>query len=84
MDDDMEKTETERVNIFHNYVKTRKEGENFEKADKEIFVEAERLEIVNKAPIVLCEVLFVDSVIPELKKNKRLFLRFTNENQKVR
>lgn len=85
MDDDMEKTETERVNIFHNFVKDKmaENGGAVDKVDKEIFGEAERLEIVNKAPIVLCELLFTDSMVAEVKKNKRLLLRFTNENQKA-
>ena len=45
--------------------------------------EAERLEIVNKAPIVLCELLFDENMVSQIKKFKRVFLRFTNDNQKA-
>lgn len=82
MDNDLEKTEGERVNIFHTYVKAAIATGTAK--DKEIHSEAERLEIVNKAPIVLCELLFTnDQVVAAIKKNKKLFLRFTHENQKA-
>lgn len=44
---------------------------------KEILSEAERLEVKDKAAIVLCEVLFRDPTkIPEkIKANRNLFLR---------
>ena len=58
MDNDMEKSEKEKMDIFHQYVKGKKEGEKLTQTDeKEILTEAERLEIVNKATIVLCEVI---------------------------
>jgi len=90
MDDDMEKSETERINILHNYImKKLPAGKTLDIADeKAILIEAERLEIVTKAPmllceIVLCELLPDDKVIAQIKKFKRLFLRFTHENQKA-
>lgn len=33
--------------------------------------------------IFLCELLHDDKVVPQIKKFKRLFLRFTHENQKA-
>jgi translation initiation factor 5 len=36
-----------------------------------------------QAPIVLCELLLDDKVVAQIKKFKRLFLRFTHENQKA-
>lgn len=90
MDDDMEKSETERINILHNFMNGKlATGKNPDIADeKAIIGEAERLEIVNKGPmllceIVLCELLPDDKVIAQIKKYKRLFLRFTHENQKA-
>lgn len=85
MNDDLEKTETERINIFHDFVKKIMDDENdaAEKKDKEIFGEAERLEIIGKAPIVLCELLFDDSMQVQIKKYKRVFLRFCHGNQKA-
>merc|ERR1739842_246847 len=44
----------------------------------------ERLEIVNKATIVLCEVMLDgDKVVAQIHEHKRLFLRFTHTNQKA-
>ena len=61
--------------------------EDFQKLqtdEKEVLTEAERLEIVNKATIVLCEVMLDgDKVVAQITENKRLFLRFTNGNQKA-
>merc|ERR1711972_630472 len=49
-----------------------------------ILAEAERLEIKNKAPVVLCELLFNDKMFKEKQINKyaKLLLRFTHENPK--
>lgn len=87
MDTDIEKTESERINIFHDFLKNKKDAKGdvafTDPEGKEIHQEAERLEVTNKATIVLCEVLFEADVVPQIKKYKRLFLRFTNENQKA-
>ena len=83
IDSDMEKTEEERINIFFKYVQVKKEMINSSVA-KEILAEAERLEIKNKAPMVLCELLFNDKMFKEkqLNKNTELLLRFTHDNRK--
>merc|ERR1719188_2970553 len=85
MNDDLEKTETERINLFHDFVKRLVDEGKDEvgKKDKEIFADAERLDIVNKAPIVLCELLFDDSMVAQIKKYKRVFMRFCHENTKA-
>ena len=85
MDNDMEKTEKEKMDIFHNFVKAKKvEGKLTQNSEKEILTEAERLEIVNKATIVLCEVMLDgDKVVAQIQEHKRLFLRFTVSNQKA-
>ena len=83
IDSDMEKTEEERINIFFKYVQVKKGMINSAVA-KEILAEAERLEIKNKAPMVLCELLFNDKMFKEKQLNKytELLLRFTHENRK--
>ena len=43
--------------------------------NKEIFAEAERLDIVDKAPYVLTEVLLTESIIKELISYRTMFLR---------
>lgn len=86
IDNDMEKTEVERINIFHQFVKQKIQcGALTAVVQKEIVTEADRLEIRNKAPIVLCELLFDEKIIKDkqISKHKNLFLRFTFENQKA-
>ena len=85
MNNDLEKTETERINLFHDFVKkiVDDEDQEVEKKDKEVFAEAERLEVTNKATIVLCELLFDDKVVAQIKKYRRLLLRFCNDNKKA-
>jgi translation initiation factor 5 len=47
-------------------------------------VEAERLEVTNKTPIVLCELLFDKTkILAQIKTYKRLLLRFCQENTKA-
>jgi len=83
IDSDMDKTEEERVNIFFKFVQVKK-GLITGPVAKEIQAEAERLEIKNKAPVILCELLFNDKMFKEkqIKKYANLMLRFTHENPK--
>merc|ERR1711983_659978 len=50
--------------------------------EKEILKEAERLEVTNKAPIVLCEVIFGPKIVAQIKSHKRLLLRFCHKSHK--
>lgn len=52
---------------------------------KEIVAEAERLDIRDKAVIVLCELLFNDpaKILMQIKNNRNLFIRFTMDNPKA-
>lgn len=86
IDNDLEKPEGDRINIFHQFVKQKIQAGALSAAvQKEILTEAERLEVKNKAPIVLCELLFDEKMMKEkqITKHKNLFLRFTHENQKA-
>jgi len=85
LNDDLEKTQDERLQIFFEFVEKKAKttdltiGEN----QKAIKAEADRLDISDKAVIVLCEVLFKDNLIEKIKLYKNLFLRFTHENHKA-
>jgi len=83
IDSDMDKSEEERINIFFKFVQVKK-GLITGPVAKEIQAEAERLEIKNKAPVILCELLFNDKMFKEkqIKKYANLLLRFTTENPK--
>uniref|UniRef100_A0A069DTN5 Eukaryotic translation initiation factor 5 n=1 Tax=Panstrongylus megistus TaxID=65343 RepID=A0A069DTN5_9HEMI len=85
MTDDLEKTEKERMDIFYATVKQRKDSGTLEvpSAAKELFAEAERLEIKSKAPLVLAELLFDEKIHIEIKRHRILFLRFTHDDPKA-
>lgn len=83
MDDDIEKSETERLNIFYEFAKQKVPQLDLQ-GEKEMFTEAERLEVSNKAPMILCELIFDKSkILSQIKSHKRLMIRFTNDNQKA-
>ncbi|CAG0914412.1 unnamed protein product [Notodromas monacha] len=83
--DDLEKTEKERVDIFYNFVKEKKEQGKLSNAgiDKELLTEAERLDIKDKAPLILSEVLFDSSMLQQVKQHRIVFLRFCHQNPKA-
>lgn len=43
--------------------------------DKEILAEAERLDIKDKGPLILAELLFDENIINQIKKYRKHFLR---------
>lgn len=56
INDDLEKSEKERVDIFYAKVKADRDAGTLNA--REIVAEAERLEIKSKAPLILAELLF--------------------------
>jgi len=81
IDEDTDKTEKERMDIFYNKVqKVRDSGSIIA---RELVAEAERLEVKSKATLVLAELLFDDKIHLQLKKHRVLFLRFCHEDQKA-
>ena len=87
IDNDLEKSEEERINIFYKFVVIKKNAVpiNQGAGAKEVLAEADRLEVRDKAPIVLCELLFDAMMIKEkqIEKYSNLILRFCHENQKA-
>ncbi|KAI8034716.1 eukaryotic translation initiation factor 5 [Drosophila gunungcola] len=83
--DDYDKTEKERIDIFYELVKDKRDKKQLDdKAiHKELFIEADRLDILNKAPLVLAELLFTENIIKDVHKNRNLLLRFTLNNTKA-
>lgn len=83
--DDLEKTEKERMDIFYLLVKKKLDAGSLDKADdqKELLVEAERLEIKQKAPLVLMELLFDQNALQQAKKYRLLLVRFTFNDKKA-
>lgn len=46
-------------------------------------VEAERLEIKTKTPLILAELLFDQNILSQIKKHRVLLLRFTINDKKA-
>lgn len=83
--DDTEKTEKQRLDIFYDFVKKRRDGKQLDnlQVQKEVVNEAERLDVFQKSPLVLAELLFSVNIIQEAKKHRNLLLRFTHEHPKA-
>lgn len=83
--EDTEKTEKERIDIFYDYVKKRRDTGDLDsvQAHKELHNEANRLEVHQKATLVLAELLFSANIIAEVKKHRNLLLRFTHDDTKA-
>lgn len=83
--EDTEKSEKERMDIFYEYVKKRRDNGGLDsvQAHKELHNEAMRLEIQQKAPLILAELLFSANLAAEVKKHRNLLLRFTHDDTKA-
>lgn len=87
LNDDLEKPLEDRLQMFFDFTKKKTEGidGSFDTSlQKEIVAEAERLDIRDKAVIVLCELFFdPNKIVQQIKNHRLLFLRFTTENTKA-
>lgn len=83
--DDTEKSEKERMDLFYELVKQKIESGVIDDVatHKELVVEAERLDIMSKSTLVLAELLFSANITVEVKKHRKLLLRFTHNNLKA-
>lgn len=82
--DDLEKSVEERFNIFFNFVKNKiNSGLDAAEEEKSILGEAERLDIKDRAPLALAELLFNKDILAQIQKYRILFLRFLANNQKA-
>lgn len=85
---DLDKPQSERLEIFFGYCKTRKDNGILKpgadlSTHKDITSEAERLEIKeNKGVMVLVEVLFDENIVKQIPQYRVLFLLFTHNNTK--
>lgn len=78
-------TKKESCIHFQKRVKEKKDaGQLLETSvQKELFDEAKRLDIKDKAALILADLLLTENVMNEIKKYKMLFLRFCVENKKA-
>lgn len=82
VNDDLEKTEKARIDLFYEFVRTRRDCGQLAGADKEILAEAERLDVRDKGPLVLSELLFTENMLAQVRTHRILMLRFTHDNKK--
>jgi len=82
MNDDLEKPEKERVDIFYNYVKKIVKSNNIKQQAKSIINEVKRLEVNNKAPLVLIELLCDADIRNQLKTYADIFVNVCYDNKK--
>ncbi|GAB0092954.1 Eukaryotic translation initiation factor 5 [Sergentomyia squamirostris] len=83
--DDTEKSERDRLDIFYEFVKKHRDNGELDNVQvhKDLVAEADRLDILQKAPLVLAELLFSANITAEVRKNRNLLLRFTHNNLKA-
>lgn len=83
LNDDLDKPQQERLELFYKFVMKKKEEGKLDSMDKEIVAEAERLDIKDKGPLILSELLFNENMVTQIKVHRILLLRFTNGNHKA-
>ncbi|XP_062715369.1 eukaryotic translation initiation factor 5 [Aedes albopictus] len=83
--DDFDKTEKERLDIFYELVKKKRDSGELENVQthKELFTEAGLLDIQAKSTLVLAELLFTANIVQEVRKHRNMLLRFTHEDSKA-
>ncbi|XP_028395934.1 eukaryotic translation initiation factor 5-like [Dendronephthya gigantea] len=81
MNEDLELTEQQRLQIFYSFVENKKKLNDF--AAKAIVAEAERLEVMDKAVLVLAELLFTEDMANQISQHSVLFKKFLTSNQKA-
>ncbi|XP_055625961.1 eukaryotic translation initiation factor 5 [Toxorhynchites rutilus septentrionalis] len=82
--DDFDKTEKERLDIFYELVKKKRDSGELENVQthKELATEASRLDVQAKAPLILAELLFTANIVQEARKHRKLLLRFMHDDTK--
>lgn len=83
--DDFDKTEKERMDIFYELVKKRRDAGELDNVQvhKELATEAGQLDIQSKSTLVLAELLFTANITQEARKYRNLLLRFTHDDKKA-
>lgn len=83
INEDLEKSEKERLDLMYQYVLQRRDTGRMLGHEKALCAEAERLDVRDKAVLVFCELLFNDNVLNQIGQYRTLLLRFTHDNKKA-
>ncbi|KAK7103689.1 eukaryotic translation initiation factor 5-like [Littorina saxatilis] len=81
--DDLEKTDKDRMDILYTLIKSKRDNKELSKGMKDVVADAERLEVKEKVPLILVELLLTDKVLTQIKDHRVLFLSFCKENPKA-
>ncbi|XP_063701530.1 eukaryotic translation initiation factor 5 [Culicoides brevitarsis] len=83
--EDVDKSEKERLDIFYEELKKRRDAGELDNVQvhKELTIEAARLDVQQKATLVLAELLFDANILQQVKKYRNLLLRFTHNDLKA-
>lgn len=83
--EDVDKSEKERLDMFYDEFKKRRDAGELENVQvhKDLTTEAARLDVQQKATLVLAELLFDANIVQQVKKYRNLLLRFTHNDLKA-
>ncbi|KRY37516.1 Eukaryotic translation initiation factor 5 [Trichinella spiralis] len=79
---DLEKPIEERLDMFYNYLLHLQTANKLDDV-KAVVAEADRLDVKDKAVLLLCRVLFNEKMLSQIKPNRNLLLRFVYQNKKA-
>jgi len=82
MNKDLEKSVEERLDMLHSFFIAAKQNGDIANS-KAMLNEAERLELKAKATLLLCDVIFNEGVVHQIKQHRNLLLRFTINDPKA-
>lgn len=82
IDQDLEKSIEERLDMLHQFFINVRDNNQLSDI-KRLVNEAERLELKNKAPVLLADVIFTENVLEELKEHKDLLIHFCLGDKKA-
>lgn len=83
LNEDLELSQQSRLQMFYSFVEEKKRTNSVDKNVKSIVTEAGRLEVMDKAVLVLAELLFNEDMLIQIQKHSTLFKKFLVSNQKA-
>nr|XP_002125498.1 eukaryotic translation initiation factor 5 isoform X1 [Ciona intestinalis] len=81
--DDLERTPSERADMLYGFIKKRINANTIMTASKDIAIEAERLDMKSKAPLILVELLCNENMREQIKTYRNHFIRLCHGNKKA-
>lgn len=85
LNDDLEKSSKERLDLFYKFVAASKKAGGVPSIARDLVkikAEAERLDMMEKAPGILAELIYSKNLLKEIKDYRPIMLHFTVDNPK--